>query len=194
MVRPMFHVATVHGERPIPRLIHAAALACLTLGSSGCASMFNRTSIDARPPAEKPTTPELTSSERAIRYDDAFRQGVRLASRGKYGLALGAFEEAASMEPGSSDAWFNIAACHEQLGDPYRAITMYKRLMASKGGEPDPECYANIGTCCIKLFHRERNPNWRSLAIDAWKASLEIRPGQPMIQRYLAAAVSEMDE
>lgn len=189
----MLRFTSVQMDLRIFRLI-PTAFACLILASSGCASLFNRETVEFRPPAERPNTPKLTAAERADRYDTAFQHGVRLSARGNYGLALGAFEEAASIDPDSFDVWFNIAACHEQLGDPYRAMTMYKRLLASDETKPDADCYANIGTCCIKLFYRERNPTWRALAVDAWKASLEIRPEQPMIRRYLASAVSEMDE
>lgn len=181
-------------RRGLARRRFPAILACCLAAACGCMSEQGRDSTTNRPPAERPAKPQLTAAERSAQYDDAFQQGVRLASRGKYGLALGAFEEAASLDPDSFDAWFNVAACHEQLGDPYRAIAMYRRLLSIREGNPDADCYANIGTCCIKLYYREKNSRWRTMAIDAWKESLALRSDQPVIQRYLAAALSESDE
>ncbi|MFQ5425043.1 MAG: tetratricopeptide repeat protein [Phycisphaerae bacterium] len=107
-------------------------------------------------------------------------------------MAVGAFETATSVNPDSFEAFFNLAACHEQMGDPFRAMNIYRRLLNLR--PDDPDCYANIGTCCIKLFHRERNVGWRTMAIEAWRHSLNLRPDQTDVREYLASCLPSGDE
>jgi len=103
---------------------------------------------------------------------------------GNYGLALAAFEESLRHAPLSHDALFNLGACHEALGDPFQALGIYRRVLQVDPNDAD--CYANIGTCCIKLAHREQNPAWITMARGAWRKSLELRPNQPDVAKYLA--------
>jgi tetratricopeptide (TPR) repeat protein len=130
--------------------------------------------------------PELTPAERTKRYHECFSEGLQLVEQGRIGLALGSFEEAVAMDPASSDALFNLGACHERLGDPQRAINIYRAVLELT--PQDPDCYANLGTSFIKMYYREKSPTWQKMAREAWRKSLEIKPAQPELRRYLAEA------
>ena len=129
---------------------------------------------------------ELSPEERERNYHHAFQAGLRSIREEQYGAALAAFEEAVKMNPDSTEAMFNLAACHEAVGDPLRAIHFYKSLA---GRNPkDPDCYTNLGTSYIKMYYREKTPSWREMAIEAWRRSLAIRRDQPHVQKFLAQA------
>lgn len=135
-----------------------------------------------QPPGPRP---ELTAAQRAKIHREAYEEGLRLVSIGEYAEALGAFEIAVSMDPGSADALFNYGACREALGDPFMAINVYRRVLDLR--PDDADCYRNLGTCYVKMYHRERNPAWKDLARQAWRRSLAIRAGQPDVTRFLAS-------
>ena len=107
---------------------------------------------------------ELTPDERSKRYRECFSEGIQLVEQGRIGLALGAFEEAVAMAPTSSDALFNLGACHERLGDPQRAINIYRAVLELS--PQDPDCYANLGTSFIKMYYREKIVQVGVVALD----------------------------
>lgn len=131
-------------------------------------------------------TPTLSPVERAERFRVAFTAGMHWVEQRQFGLALGAFEEAVAMNPGSTEALFNLGACYEQVGEPLRAIQIYRSVQRTTPN--DPQCYTNLGTSYIKMFHLERSPAWRRMAIDAWNVSLQLNPDQPDVRRFLAQA------
>ncbi|MBK8268352.1 MAG: tetratricopeptide repeat protein [Planctomycetes bacterium] len=131
-------------------------------------------------------TPTLTTAERADRFKFAFEKGMEWVEQRQFGLALGAFEEAVNVNPASVEALFNLGACHEQIGDPTEAIRIYRQVLRISPG--DPQCYVNLGTSYIKMFHIERSPAWRQMAIDAWKHALKLDPDQPGVRNYIAKA------
>lgn len=126
----------------------------------------------------------MTPDEREYRFQRSYVEGVRLAEQGEYGMALGMFDEAVRMRPDNPEAVFNLAACHDALGDPARAIDLYRRVLDMTPNDPD--CYANLGTSFIKMYYREKSPAWRKMAWEAWERALSINPQQPNIREYLA--------
>jgi tetratricopeptide (TPR) repeat protein len=128
----------------------------------------------------------LTPAERSRSFQLAFDEGLRNVKDEEYGVALAAFEEAVKQRPDSNEALFNLAACHEAVGDPLRAIHIYKGLIAKNPGDPD--CYTNLGTSYIKMYYREQTPSWRDMAVEAWNRSLALRKDQPRVRQFLAQA------
>ena len=158
-------------------------------GMVGCASMFGRNKVEQTTKVETISdVPELTSAEREQRFREATNGGARLVEQGQYGLALGAFEEAASLKPDSIEALFNLGACYENIGDPMKAISIYRCVLEIV--PEDADCYVNLGTSYIKLYHRENSPIWRRLARKSWERSLQLNPDQPDVKKYLAMTES----
>jgi hypothetical protein len=75
------------------------------------------------PEAPLPMALELSEDARD-RYD-----------RGEYARALVLFNEAYAREP-DPNLLFNIARCHEKLGQPAAAIDKYEEFLASPNGDP----------------------------------------------------------
>lgn len=151
--------------------------------TTGCGALFRKpeaTALHVEPPVKQ----ELTVEQRGQTYQAAFQHGLELTRKGEYGLALGAYEAAVEMNPNSKEALFNLGASHEALGDPFKALTLYRRVLAID--PDDADTYRNIGTCCMKLAHRERNGAWLDMARSAWQRSLELQPNQPDVAGYLA--------
>ncbi len=134
------------------------------------------------------TAPAMTPAELGRRFRAVFSEGMKLAQQGKYALALGAFEQAVALDPDSVEALFNLGACFEAIGDPPRAINIYRRILELTPNDPD--CYANLGTSFIKMYHREKSPVWRKMAREAWERSLELNPEQPDLRAFLARSES----
>lgn len=150
---------------------------------AGCQGLFRKpeaTALRVEPPIKQ----ELTAEQRSTTYRAAFQQGLELTRKGEYGLALGAYEDAVAMDPNSKEALFNLGATHEALGDPFKAMTLYRRVLELDPNDAD--CYRNMGTCCMKLAHRERNGAWLDMARSSWQRSLELQPNQPDVASYLA--------
>lgn len=155
-------------------------------GAGGCAASV---SPDAQICDATPGQVEVLSAEEIDRqYDAACAVGVACAEKGAYSPAMQAFERALSLKPSSTEALFNLGACYEALGDPARAVTIYRRVLEITPNDPD--CYANLGTSFIKMYHREKSPIWRKMARDSWKRALELNPRQPRIKSYLARTES----
>lgn len=134
-------------------------------------------------------SPTLTPVQRAERFQHAFNAGMHWAEQKQYALALGAFEEAVDMNPASTEALFNLGACYEQIGDPFKAIQIYRQIL--RYSPNDPLCYGNLGTSYIKLYHTEKSPVWRSMAMDSWRHALQLNPDQPEVRKFLAMAESD---
>lgn len=130
----------------------------------------------------------MTPDQREREYRAAYDNGLRFAAKGQYALALQAFEQALAADPSSVDARFNLAASYEAVGDPMRAINIYRSILDANPNDAD--CYANLGTSFIKMYCRDKSPMWRKMARDAWSRSLEIKPDQPDLKEYLAKSES----
>jgi len=167
--------------------------ACVTAGAlallSGCEGMHGE--VKDKPSAQTivTTEPELSPAEVEQRYHRAYAEGVQHVAKGQYGLALGAFQEAVAMKPASTEALFNLGACHEALGDPLQAIKHYRAVLELT--PDDADCYANLGTSYIKLYHQQNSPAWRKMALEAWRQALELNPEQPRIRQYMQMAEAE---
>ncbi|HVP11483.1 MAG TPA: tetratricopeptide repeat protein [Phycisphaerae bacterium] len=158
--------------------------------ASGC----NRP-LSPAPEAEAPAVveapdakPAMSPAQRMQEYEAAYEKGVELADKGQYAHAMQFFEQALTLMPSSVEALFNLGACHEAIGDPLRAINIYRRVLEID--PDDPDCYANLGTSFIKMYLRDKSPSWRKMARDAWQHSLMIKPNQPRVKEYLAQSES----
>lgn len=160
---------------------------CLVLSGCGRPLAQNLEGKTTSVPADEP--PPLTPAELDRQYRLSFNEGLRLAHDQQYGLALGAFERAATLKPASPEALFNLGACHEAIGDPMRAVSFYHRVLQIT--PDDSDCYANLGTSFIKMYHRERTPVWRKMALEAWRRSLELNPHQTSVRGYLVRAEAD---
>lgn len=163
------------------------SLTLLVAGSllAGCANKSESGKVRQTPLVERvDETPPMSPAERDRVLRQAHAEGLQLAEEGRYGLALAAFEKALESKPGSVDMLFNIAACHEALGDPMRAVMLYRQILEVMPNDPD--CYANLGTSYIKMYHRESSPVWRKMARKAWTRSLELRADQADVKAFLA--------
>lgn len=181
-------IAMKHPRRLNPKHLLAGILLGLVT-ASGCAESSKppvRTAVTKQNVINE--TPALTPAQRSARFKAAFDRGMAFVAKKQYGLALGAFEEAVNANPTSMEAVFNLGACYEQIGDPFQAIQLYRRVLVAS--PDDPFCYANLGTSYIKMYHRERSPVWRKMAIEAWQRSLELNPDQPNLRQYVARAES----
>jgi tetratricopeptide (TPR) repeat protein len=167
------------------RVLVMLIVSALSMG--GCASMAkqgaNVTAAAQLDPADQKKP--LTRVEQEEAHWRAHGEGLRLIQDGQYGLAIGAFETALKTQPDSTDAMFNLGACHEAIGDPLKAINYYRRVLEVTPNDPD--CYRNLGTSFIKLYHRESSPAWKKMATDAWRQSLRLKPNQPDVRSFLAS-------
>jgi Tfp pilus assembly protein PilF len=168
----------------ICRLVVVATM--MTLGC-GCHTAKTDSSAIAGSPqvqVDRPDDPaNLSDAQRTDQFYYSYETGMNMIQRGQYAHAMGAFEEALRMNPSSTEAMFNLAACYDSIGDPLRAIPIYRRLLSETPNDAD--CHANLGTAFIKMYHRERSPGWRKMAWDSWNRSLQLNPEQPEIRRYL---------
>ncbi len=152
---------------------------------AGCADRSESIKVQQTPVVQHVNeTPMMSPAERDRALQRVHGQGLQLAGEGRYGLALAAFEKALELKPGSVDTLFNIAACHEALGDPMRAVMLYRQILDVMPNDPD--CYANLGTSYIKMFYRENSPVWRKMARKAWTRSLELKANQDDVKAFLA--------
>jgi len=169
--------------------ITTAILLLILLVPTGCSEMSDRDKASESVLVEAPdATPSMTPAELARRFRAAYAQGIKLVQQGQYGLALGAFEQAVALKPMSSEALFNLGACYEAIGDPPRAINIYRRVLALTPNDAD--CYANLGTSFIKMYYRDKSPVWRRMAREAWQHSLELNPGQADVRAFVAKSES----
>jgi tetratricopeptide (TPR) repeat protein len=165
-----------------------AAWSVLIVGG-GCNRSSSSAETNATGPVEAPDAiSSMTTEQREQGYQATYQAGVDFAAKGQYALALQAFEQALALKPTSVDALFNLGACHEAIGDPLRAINIYRRVLETY--PDDPDCYTNLGTSFIKMYHRDRSPTWRKMARDAWQRSLSLNPNQPRVKQYLAQSES----
>jgi hypothetical protein len=63
------------------------------------------------------------------------------------------------------------------------AVNIYREVL--KIAPNDPDCYANLGTSFMKMYHREKSPTWTRMAKEAWEQSLVLNPAQPRVREYL---------
>lgn len=162
---------------------------CGTIASTGCNGALSSKTVQESPLVQAPADPPpMTPAEVARQYRAAYEKGLRLVGEGQYGLALGAFDKAAALRPASTEALFNLGACYEEIGDPPRAINIYRRVLEMT--PDDPDCFANLGTSFIKMYHREKSPVWRKMAREAWQRSLDLDPGQQDVREYLSRSES----
>ena len=165
------------------------AVVCVVVAAtSGCQAMFATHGDASASPVVKVERDDPIANMSPDQRDHAFRgacaEGMDFVEREQYGLALGAFEKALQFEPDSMEAMFNIAACHDAMGDLARAINIYRRILQIN--PDDADCYANLGTSYIKMYHRENSPAWRRMARKAWEQSLRLNPEQETVRKYLA--------
>jgi len=132
----------------------------------------------------------MTVEQRRATFAEAYGRGLGFVDAGDYALALSAFEVALQADPQSTAALIAVGACYENLYDPVEAIRYYRHALAIDPAEA--EAHTNLGTAYIKLYHRERNPNWRDMALASWRQSLALKPDQDDVRGYLSRASAEL--
>lgn len=169
-------------------IFSCAVLAPGVAGVSGCSAFEKKKVPEARTSQvileRENDYLAMSPAEQDRMYRDSFRRGADLAERGQYGLAMGAFEEAVRIMPDSYEARFNLAACYDAIGDPMQAVSIYRELLSE--APDDADCYANLGTSFIKMYHQDNSAVWKRMAWEAWEESLRISPDQPAVRAYLA--------
>ena len=174
---------TIH--QPPTRKLAVVLLAVLTVTvGSGCSNWGKQGVSVAR--VENAGVDPATPQERQRQYKSAYEYGIKYARQKRYAEALAGFEEAVRLQPNSVPAQFNLAACYEGIGDPLKAIGIYNRILRMSPNDSD--CYHNLGTSYMKMYHLDRSPQWKKLALQAWQRSLELRPDQPRVKEFIARA------
>lgn len=168
--------------KPAPLLL-PAAIGAIAMAISGCAANHADKTDTSPLRVEKVEPPPLTPQQERDAFDRAMTEGMAKVEQGDFGTALGDFEQALALQPDSIEALIAMGACHESIGDPVEAIRHYRRALAINPLEVD--AHANLGTAYIKLYHRENNPTWKRLALNAWRQSLALNPDQPDLRGYL---------
>jgi hypothetical protein len=106
---------------------------------------------------------------------DTFQRGVALYDQGKYREAIVQFENAYRLQPHPS-VLFNIARCHENLGELTEALAYYQRMLA----DPAVENRADVEARVREI--RER-PVSVFLSSVPEGASVRVDEGDPLADR-----------
>lgn len=169
------------------RSVTTGLFACLLFGCGGfgCSSFGGEKGVTVAQ-VEGAGKEPLNEQERQRRFKNAYDYGIKYAREKRYAEALAGFEEAVRLQPNSVPAHFNLAACYEGIGDPLKAIGIYNRILRFR--PDDSDCYHNLGTSYMKMYHLDKSPQWKKLAVQAWQRSLDLRPDQPKIKEYLVRA------
>jgi len=127
-------------------------------------------------------------------YDELVERGIGLAETRDYAAAVAALEQAAELDPGRTDAHYNLAVVYgllamsdlavEELFDDHvdeeillqNAIEEYQTVLEIEPGHV--AAHNNLAT--IFALHGERD-----LAIAELQLSLELDPDQPEIREQL---------
>lgn len=120
---PLLHPASRRGGRPQGRCARLAPV----LLSLACASGVASSASAAR--AETPAS----DAARAVQLNDS---GSELYAAGNYPAALDAFQRAYALIP-EPNLLFNIAGCHEKLGQHTQAIEYYRWFLGTASANPE---------------------------------------------------------
>ena len=107
------------------------------------------------------------SADKLQRSQDQFEKGLRFIESNDYEQALAAFEQAATLNPRSSDAIFNLANTLRELSRLDDAKREYKRCVRVDPQHAD--CFFNLGITYRRTDELE-------LSIQAFKYVLRINP------------------
>ena len=118
---------------PAGTLRQLAALGMLALSLGGCStlgSMFDQPSVTGPGPASTAAAP-------ATDFDNAMTRGKANFAAGKYGIALGQFEQALQAQPNSVRALNAVGATYDQLCNFGLADQYYMRAFRIAPSSPD---------------------------------------------------------
>jgi hypothetical protein len=118
---------------PAGTLRQLAALGTLALSLAGCStlgSMFDQPSVTGPGPASTAAAP-------ATDFDNAMTRGKANFASGKYGIALGQFEQALQAQPNSVRALNAVGATYDQLRNFDLADQYYMRAFRIAPSSPD---------------------------------------------------------
>ena len=136
------------------------------------AGLFLTGSIVLTPTSAQAETPSLENKKRA---SELYREGQRLFAQELYGAALEAFQKANKLFPAPANL-YNIAKCHERLGQSdacvagYEAyVKSYKELRGTKPPDMNDILHA-VAKCRIGMrviMTLNSNPQGASVALNA---------------------------
>ncbi|HUJ76974.1 MAG TPA: tetratricopeptide repeat protein [bacterium] len=96
-----------------------------------------------------------------------------------YGAALEAFQRALALRPEDSATLLRLASCQLRLEEPAAATTLLRRALRSRPHRAD--LHVLLG---MALLIQQREPEARK----ALTRALQLKPGDPLAQKYLAAS------
>ena len=108
--------------------------------------------------------------------------GVSLLRAGRYAEAAEAFFRITELQPDNANAFVNHGAALQYLGRDEEAQASYRRALAIR---PSPTAYANLG-----YIHHSRGEY--AQAVEAYRASLQLRPNAAATHRNLGDALTRL--
>lgn len=121
--------------------------------------------LSLTPAGQAPTPVAPQPAESA---DDLITRGKALRGQGKHAEALALFEGAAQLEPGSYNAWFNVAYSLDALGRYEEAVAAYDRAISLNRN--DPVTWYNKGHALESGLSRSQE------ALSAFEQALALNP------------------
>lgn len=118
---------------------------------------FAATLFVALPAAADETTPTSTA-EAAPTALELSEQARSRYDAGEYARALALFDQAYARDP-DPNLLFNIARCHEKLGDTALALDKYEAFLASPNADPDGLRKAQASRDALVKSQERRAPN-----------------------------------
>jgi tetratricopeptide (TPR) repeat protein len=102
---------------------------------------------------------------------ELFQSGNTLFAQGRFAAALSLFEEAWKLKPHPT-IQFNLARCHEQLGDPSRALRAYREYLKLA---PDAADREGVFSSIARLERKMRERGLQQLTVEADRPEAQVK-------------------